>query len=134
TNVYVRGLSPDVSDEIFYDLCKSYGRIVSSKSIIDARTSECKGFGFVMYDNESQARAAIDGLSRRGFQVSFAKESFSARLKTLQDHESTNIYLSNLPSTLDEDQMAAMFADFTVTSTKVLRTPDGASRGVGFVK
>ncbi|KAJ3034073.1 hypothetical protein HDV00_005471 [Rhizophlyctis rosea] len=73
TNVYIRGLKPDVSDEKLYEMCEGYGTIVSSKSILDLRTQECKGYGFVMYETDAQARAAIEGLSKMGFQVSFAK-------------------------------------------------------------
>lgn len=55
-----------------------------------------------MYSSEDQARVAIQQLNAQGLQASFAKESFSTRLKNLQDPSSTNIYLSNLPLDVDE--------------------------------
>ncbi|KAI9032080.1 hypothetical protein DFJ74DRAFT_653092 [Hyaloraphidium curvatum] len=103
TNIYIRGLSATVTDEQLHDMCRGFGRIVSSKAIIDIRTNECKGYGFVMYETQDEARLAMGELARRGLQVSFAKESFSARLKNLQDSGSTNIYLSNIPIGLTEE-------------------------------
>ena len=43
TNVYVRGLQPDTTDEMLYKLARRFGEIVSSKSIIDHNTGKCKG-------------------------------------------------------------------------------------------
>lgn len=102
TNVYIRGLPPDTTDESLVDICERFGDIKSSKAIVDSQTSNCKGFGFVLFAKEADATACIAGLIYYGYQVSFAKESFSTRLKNLQDPDSTNLYLSNLPQTMHE--------------------------------
>jgi RNA recognition motif-containing protein len=57
---------------IFY----RYGTITSSKAIIDQKQGDCKGYGFVMYETEEQAKHAIDQLARLGLQVSFAKVGY----------------------------------------------------------
>ncbi|KAJ3207645.1 hypothetical protein HDU67_007345, partial [Dinochytrium kinnereticum] len=143
TNLYVRGLGGGATDAWLFDLCKGYGTITSSKAIVDLVTRECKGFGFVMYETETEARSAMDGLARQGFQVSFAKtdprapstqESFNARLQNLQDEDSTNIYVSNLPLDMDEEGLKALFAPHKVVSTKILRDSTRSSRGVGFAR
>ncbi|KAJ3087074.1 hypothetical protein HK102_011865, partial [Quaeritorhiza haematococci] len=102
TNVYVRGLANNMSDELFYNICTGFGKVISSKAILDLRTNECKGYGFAMYETEAEARVAMEGLAKLGYEVSFAKESFNSRLKNLQDAISTNIYLSNLPLDMTE--------------------------------
>jgi RNA recognition motif-containing protein len=112
----------------------SYGTIVSSKAIIDQKTGECKGYGFAMYANEEQARAAIDALNAKGFQASFAKESFSTKLKNLQDPNSTNIYVSNLPPDFDEAKLDELFQPYKIMSKRILRDANGVSRGVGFAR
>ncbi|KAI8808494.1 hypothetical protein BJ742DRAFT_282473 [Cladochytrium replicatum] len=62
-------------------------------------------------------------------------ESFNARLKNLQDEGSTNIYLSNLPLDMTEEQLGQLFIPLSVISTKILREPlTSQSRGVGFVR
>lgn len=102
TNVYIRGLPPDTTDASLIDICERFGAIESSKAIVDSQTNQCKGFGFVLFANEVDATSCIAGLIQFGYQVSFAKESFSTRLKNLQDPESTNLYLSNLPLDMHE--------------------------------
>ena len=55
-----------------------------------------------MYETEQDTKNAMDALNAMGYQVTFAKESFNAKMKSLQDDDSTNIYISNLPSSMDE--------------------------------
>jgi len=43
TNVYIRGLRPETSDEMLQQIASRFGDIVSSKSIIDHTTGLCKG-------------------------------------------------------------------------------------------
>ncbi|KAJ3309349.1 hypothetical protein HDU76_003650 [Blyttiomyces sp. JEL0837] len=144
TNLYIRGLGNAATDEGLYEMCKGYGRIYSSKAIIDLVTHECKGYGFVMYESDEEAKTAMDGLIKLGYQVSFAKtdprtpsaqESFNAKLKNLHDEESTNIYISNLPLDMDEEGMLQLFSPHKVISNKILRDPaTQVSRGVGFAR
>ena len=72
TNIYIRGLAPDTTDADLEALCSIYGRILSSKAIVDLKTGICKGFGFAMFENMDMASMALDGLSRQGFLVTFA--------------------------------------------------------------
>lgn len=44
TNVYIRGLLPETTDEMLYAWGKRFGDIQSSKSIIDLKTNLCKGY------------------------------------------------------------------------------------------
>ncbi|RUP38693.1 hypothetical protein BC936DRAFT_138391 [Jimgerdemannia flammicorona] len=135
-NIYIRGLPPSITDEALYSMCALYGKISSSKAIIDQKSGECKGYGFVMYETENEAKQAIDALNSTGLQVSFAKvgqESFSTRLKNLQDENSTNIYISNLPIEMTEQQLEELFLPYKTVSNRILRDPQtGLSRGVGF--
>ena len=32
-------------------MCEKFGKIVSTKAIVDNETSKCKGYGFVDFDN-----------------------------------------------------------------------------------
>ena len=43
TNVYVRGLQPNTSDDMLEAYGKRFGPVVSCKSIIDANSGHCKG-------------------------------------------------------------------------------------------
>lgn len=50
TNVYIRGLLPETTDEMLEIWGTRFGDIKSSKSIIDLNTGLCKGFVFVVAD------------------------------------------------------------------------------------
>ncbi|CCG81240.2 Sporulation-specific protein 5 [Taphrina deformans PYCC 5710] len=134
TNVYIRGLPPDTTDETLLAICERFGTISSSKAIVDIQTGLCKGFGFAFYNNEDDATACIAGLTHCGYQVSFAKESFSTRLKNLQDPQSTNLYLSNLPLHMHEKDLEDLFQPYKVVSNRILRDSNNMSRGVGFAR
>ena len=43
TNVYIRGLLPDTTDEMLYSYAARFGEIISCKAILDLETSLCKG-------------------------------------------------------------------------------------------
>ena len=43
TNLYIRGLKEVTSDEALRELCQEYGKIVSTKAIIDTHSGKCKG-------------------------------------------------------------------------------------------
>ncbi|KAG4305545.1 hypothetical protein PORY_001101 [Pneumocystis oryctolagi] len=134
TNVYIRGLPPDTTDESLYVLASRFGKIHSSKAILDTQSGTCKGFGFACFEQEEEAKACIAGLMHFGYQVSFAKESFSTRLKNLADPGSTNLYLSNLPLNMHEKDLEEQFAPYKVISNRILRDSNNVSRGVGFAR
>ncbi|KAL0167171.1 hypothetical protein M9458_039015, partial [Cirrhinus mrigala] len=50
-----------------------------------------------------------------------------------QEQDPTNLYLSNLPVSVDEQELEALLRPFGhVISTRILRDAIGVSRGVGF--
>ena len=82
TNLYIRGLAEDCTDEKLRDMCSPYGKvvktrdlgiispffcqIVSTKAILDKATKKCRGYGFVDFDRPEAAQAAIKGLGDKG--------------------------------------------------------------------
>lgn len=95
----------------------------------------CKGYGFVQFISILEAQRAIISLNARGINAAFAKqESFTARLRRLEDIDSTNIYLSNLPLEMDESSLSMLFYPANIQSLRVLKNSVGESRGVGFVR
>ncbi|TNN32166.1 RNA-binding motif, single-stranded-interacting protein 3 [Liparis tanakae] len=112
------------SDRVFLFL--RYGRIVSTKAILDKNTNQCKGYGFVDFDSPAAAQKAVASLKASGVQAQMAKQ---------QEQDPTNLYISNLPLSMDEQQLEAMLQPAgPVVSTRVLRDGSGMSRGVGFAR
>lgn len=50
-----------------------FGKIVSTKAMIDQKTGLCKGYGFAMYEKEEDCEKAINELNKKGLQASFAR-------------------------------------------------------------
>ncbi|KAJ8107938.1 hypothetical protein OPT61_g8523 [Boeremia exigua] len=134
TNVYIRGLLPETTDDMLHSWGKRFGDIQSSKSIIDLKTNLCKGFGFIKYHNFEDAEDCIRGFHYLGYEVSFARESFYSKLKKFSDDGNTNLYVSNVPKNMNEHELASIFAPHKVCSTRILRDLSGNGRGVGFAR
>ncbi|XP_059393083.1 RNA-binding motif, single-stranded-interacting protein 1-like isoform X2 [Carassius carassius] len=126
TNLYIRGLLPGTTDHDLVKLCQPYGKIVSTKAILDKTTNKCKGYGFVDFDSPVSAQKAVAALKSNGVQAQMAKQ---------QEQDPTNLYLSNLPVSLDEQELENLLKPFgQVVSTRILRDTNGVSRGVGFAR
>lgn len=134
TNVYIRGLLPETTDDMLHNWGSRFGDIQSSKSIIDLKTNLCKGFGFIKYHNFEDAENCIRGFHYLGYEVSFARESFYAKLKKFADENNTNLYVSNIPKNMNEHELGAIFAPHKVCSSRILRDSSGNGRGVGFAR
>ncbi|CCU75339.1 putative meiotic RNA-binding protein 1/putative sporulation-specific protein 5 [Blumeria hordei DH14] len=133
-NVYIRGLHPNTDDATLMAYAARFGRVETSKAIIDTTTGACKGFGFAKYANVRDSELCIRGLYKLGYEVGFARESFNSRLKAEGDDGSTNLYVSNLPKNMTEAELGAIFMDYTVQSSRILRDSQNNSRGVGFAR
>ncbi|KAF1985068.1 hypothetical protein K402DRAFT_335392 [Aulographum hederae CBS 113979] len=134
TNVYIRGLLPETTDEMLHSWGARFGEIQSSKSIIDLKTNLCKGFGFIKYHNYEDAGNCIRGFHHLGYEVSFARESFYSKLKKFADESNTNLYVSNIPRNMNEHELSQIFGPYKVASARVLRDSSGHGRGVGFAR
>ncbi|MDR0349036.1 MAG: RNA-binding protein [Tannerella sp.] len=62
-NIYISGLSYNVSDADLNELFAEYGEISSSKIITDRETGRSRGFGFVEMPSEEEGQKAIDELN-----------------------------------------------------------------------
>uniref|UniRef100_A0A915NYE7 RRM domain-containing protein n=1 Tax=Meloidogyne floridensis TaxID=298350 RepID=A0A915NYE7_9BILA len=128
TNLYIRGLQEDCTDEKLYEMCAPYGKIVSTKAILDKLTRKCRGYGFVDFDSRESALAAISGLPEWDNRI-------HAQMAKQQEQDPTNLYIANLPSHFDEEKLSEMLqVHGPVISSRILRNLDGSSRGVGFCR
>jgi len=63
--VYVGNLSKQVTDAQLNDLAVPFGALLSANVATERSSGESKGFGFLEYSNDTDAKAAIDGLNGR---------------------------------------------------------------------
>ncbi len=63
TKLFIGSLPWSVNDAELKTLFEPYGNVQSAKVITDKQTRRSKGFGFVEFETEAQASAAINALN-----------------------------------------------------------------------
>lgn len=149
TNLYIKNLDPEMSQEDFEKLFAEYGTVTSAiVQLKDDGTS--KGFGFVNYETHEEAQKAVDALHDKDInghklfvsraqkkserEEELRKSYEQAKMEKLSKYQGVNLYIKNLEDDFDDDKLRIEFEPFgTVTSCKVMRDDKGISKGFGFV-
>lgn len=63
TKLFVGSLAWATRDETLMDHFATIGPVASARVVMDKMTGRSKGFGFVEYENDADATAAIDKLN-----------------------------------------------------------------------
>jgi len=149
TNVFVKNLSESTTDDDLTKAFSEYGTITSAVVMRDA-DGKSKCFGFVNFENADDAAKAVEGLNGQKFdekewyvgkaqkkteREQELKQKFEQNMKEAVDKsQGQNLYIKNLDDTVSDENLRELFAPFgTITSCKVMRDPNGASKGSGFV-
>ncbi|XP_046678691.1 protein alan shepard isoform X5 [Homalodisca vitripennis] len=135
TNLYIRGLTQNTTDKDLVNMCLPFGSIISTKAILDKNTNKC--YGFVDFESNMCAEAAVKALQAKGIQAQMAKVGITQPRApaSQQEQDPTNLYIANLPSQYKETDLDNMLSKYgQVVSTRILRDPDGVSKGVGFAR
>jgi len=149
TNIYVKNLAKETSEEKMKELFSKFGSITSAFLAMD-ENGQSKGFGFINYDTHEEAQAAIDEMNGKDVDgnpiyVGRAQKK-QEREKELKDmfeklkrermskFQGVNLYVKNLDESIEDATLREEFAVAgTITSAKVMRDEKGASKGFGFV-
>ncbi|KVH93299.1 polyadenylate-binding protein 2-like [Cynara cardunculus var. scolymus] len=149
TNVFVKNLSESTTDDDLNKAFSEYGTITSAVVMRDA-DGNSKCFGFVNFENAEDAARAVDGLNGQKFddkewyvgkaqkkneREQELKQRFEQTMKEAVDKsQGLNLYIKNLDDTVSDENLKDFFTPFgTITSCKVMRDPNGTSKGSGFV-
>lgn len=149
TNVYIKNINLETTDEEFKELVEKYGK-TTSISLEKTPEGKLKGFGFVNYESHDDAVKAVEALNGFEFkgQALFAnraqkkyermqnlrKQYEAARLEKLSKYQGVNLFIKNLDDSIDDEKLREEFAPYgTITSAKVMTTESGKSKGFGFV-
>jgi len=144
TNIYVKNIDLDVTDEEFRDLFEKHGDITSA-SIARDEQGKSRGFGFVNYIKHEAASVAVDTLNDTEFhgqklyvgraqkkherEEELRKQYEAARLEKQSKYQGVNLYIKNLNDDVDDEKLRDMFTPFgTITSAKVMRDAMPAER------
>ncbi|KAK8130871.1 polyadenylate-binding protein [Apiospora sp. TS-2023a] len=137
TNVYVKNIATDASDDHFRDLFTQYGDVTSSSLARDSE-GKSRGFGFVNFTTHEAAAKAVDELNNKDFmgqelyvgraqkkherEEELRKSYEAARQEKANKYQGVNLYIKNLNDDVDDDKLRQMFSEFgPITSAKVMR-------------
>uniref|UniRef100_L2G5R8 Polyadenylate-binding protein, cytoplasmic and nuclear n=1 Tax=Colletotrichum fructicola (strain Nara gc5) TaxID=1213859 RepID=L2G5R8_COLFN len=137
TNVYVKNIANEVTDDEFRDLFAAFGDVTSS-SLARDQEGKSRGFGFVNFTTHEAAAKAVEDLNNKDFrgqdlyvgraqkkherEEELRKSYEAARLEKANKYQGVNLYIKNLDDEVDDEKLRTLFADFgPITSAKVMR-------------
>ncbi|KAH8599947.1 hypothetical protein B0O99DRAFT_503584 [Bisporella sp. PMI_857] len=137
TNIYVKNIPTDATDEEFRELFEKYGDVTSA-SLARDDTGKSRGFGFVNFINHEHAATAVEELNGKDFkgqdlyvgraqkkherEEELRKSYEAARIEKASKYQGVNLYVKNLEDDVDDDKLRELFAPYgTITSAKVMR-------------
>ncbi|KAF8683713.1 hypothetical protein HU200_044643 [Digitaria exilis] len=149
TNLYMKHLDDDITEELVRLKFSQFGPIVSVK-IMRRPDGSSLGFGFVSFQNPESAIKAQETMhgmliGSKALYVARAqkKEERKQYLQRLHQEKrneiinksnESNVYIKNIHEEVDDDALRSRFDEFgSITSSKVMRDDKGISRGFGFV-
>lgn len=134
TNLIVNYLPQDMSERELYSMFSAMGPIESCRIMRDMKTGYSYGFGFVNFLSEDAAQRAIRCLN--GYSVRNKRIKVSFARPQSDDIKETNLYITNLPRTITDEQLDTIFGKYgTIVQKNILRDKlTGYPRGVAFVR
>ncbi len=66
-NIYVGNLDFKVTEQELNEIFSEFGQVDSARIITDKYSGRSKGFGFVIMEDESEAKNAIESLNGKDF-------------------------------------------------------------------
>ena len=137
TNIYVKNIPIEVTDEEFRELFEKFGDVTSA-SLARDESGKSRGFGFVNFINHEHAATAVDDLNGKDFkgqdlyvgraqkkherEEELRKSYEAARIEKASKYQGVNLYVKNLEDDVDDEKLRELFAPYgAITSAKVMR-------------
>ncbi|KAL2871036.1 polyadenylate-binding protein [Aspergillus lucknowensis] len=137
TNIYIKNIDPEVTDEEFRNLFEKFGEITSATLSRDPE-GKSRGFGFVNFSTHDSAQAAVEEMNDKEVrsqklyvgraqkkherEEELRKQYEAARMEKASKYQGVNLYVKNLTDDVDDDKLRELFGTYgTITSAKVMR-------------
>lgn len=133
-NIFVKNLDKIIDNKALHDTFSLFGNILSCKVATD-EYGKSKGYGFVHYETDESALAAIEKVN--GMQIG-SKTVFVGPFKKQVDRPDsrnshfTNVYVKQFPSTWTDETIKSVFGRFGEITSSVIST-DVKGRRFGLV-
>lgn len=131
-NLIVNYLPQSTTNEELATLFSSVGPVKMAKVIRNRVTGISYGFGFVEYENESDAQKSIDALNGLQLQNKRIKVAIARQGENIKG---ANLYIRYLPKNFFPKDLEELFGPYgNIVQARVLMDNiTGLSRGIGFV-
>ena len=141
TNIYVKNLELEISDDEFRTMFEAFGEITSATLSHD-QDGKSRGFGFVNYSTHESAQAAVEEMNEKDIkgqklyvgraqkkherEEELRKQYEAARMEKASKYQGVNLYVKNLTDDVDDEKLRDLFTPYgTITSAKVMRDSVG---------
>ncbi|CAF4142107.1 unnamed protein product [Rotaria socialis] len=148
TNLIINYLPQTMTQDEIKDLFGSIGAVESYRRVEiianaaasaaakkkRSRYGQSLGYGFVNFIRLEDAEKAVTTMNGLRLQNKTIKVSFAR--PSSESIKFSNLYISNLPRSMTQQELESLFADFgCIISSKILCNPKaGASKSVGFIR
>jgi len=137
TSLIINYLPQSLSDEQFTQLFQAIGPMQSARVMRNKTTGYSFGYGFVNFEQPDDAVKAIEKLNGMQLEHKRIKVAYSRRTDGTAGEEikNANVFIANLPKSVDEEQLKSMFAPYgdIVRSKILVDHHSGISKGCGFI-
>ncbi|KAF7194512.1 Polyadenylate-binding protein, cytoplasmic and nuclear [Pseudocercospora fuligena] len=137
TNIYVKNIDTETTDDEFRELFEKYGEITSASLAHDDQ-GKVRGFGFVNFIRHEDAAKAVDELNDLDFkgqklyvgraqkkherEEELRKQYEAQRQEKSAKYQGVNLYVKNLADEIDDEELRKIFEPYgAITSAKVMR-------------
>lgn len=138
-NIFIKNLDENIDNKALHDTFAAFGNILSCKVAVEAN-GKSLGHGYIHYDNQKSAQAAIDGVNGMllNDKVVYVAHHQPKRERQAKVDEYralyTNVYIKNIPLEVTTEELRELFVQFGAVSSAVVTTDEaGKSKGFGFV-
>ena len=135
-NIFIKNLDKAIDNKALLDTFAQFGTITSAKVAMDGQGNS-KGYGFVQFETQEAAQAAIDNfncMELNDKQVYVGPFQRRAERSNTGEAKFNNVYVKNLSENLSDEKLREKFAEHgAVTSCVIMRDEEGKSKGFGFV-
>ncbi|KAL0415155.1 UNVERIFIED_CONTAM: Polyadenylate-binding protein 6 [Sesamum latifolium] len=133
-NLYVKNLDKSITSARLQEIFSKHGTVLSCK--VAEENGISKGFGFVQFDSEDTAMAALDALhdtvleGKKLYVCKFVRKIW----RQAGEPGFRSLYVNNLDECITDDALKDKFSEHgKVSSAVIMKDEEGKSKGFGFV-
>jgi polyadenylate-binding protein len=128
-NIFIKNLAPSIDNKALYDTFSMFGNILSVK-IATSSKGEHLGYGYVHYQTDDAASAAIAKVNGKGIAGQTVEvKPFNSSKREKKNSSFTNVFVKNLPSNYTKEQLDELFGKYGKITSSMVKVSSRAVKG-----